>query len=141
MINSFTGEYRWLSNFHVCKITVWGREYGSTEHAYQAAKAITEMAEQNVRLCDTPGQAKKMGQKITCRPDWEQVKEHKMLDCLRAKFTPGSRLAKKLLATGDKQLVEGNKWGDEYWGVCKGKGKNRLGHLLMLIRSELRGTA
>lgn len=40
----------------------------------------------------------------------------------------------KLIATGDSQLIEGNTWGDTYWGVCRGKGQNKLGKLLMKVR-------
>lgn len=138
MIESFRGEFEFLSNFFVHPVTVWGKTYASTEHAYQAAKATNDADHEKVRSCSTPGQAKKMGQAITCRLDWEAVKEGVMLDCLRAKFVRGSELAQKLLDTGDKTLVEGNHWGDTYWGVCRGKGKNRLGHLLMMVRSELR---
>tara|TARA_Y100000310_G_scaffold94631_1_gene92389 strand:- start:3790 stop:4212 length:423 start_codon:yes stop_codon:yes gene_type:complete len=140
MINDFTTpENRWLSNFWVHPITIDGKVYGSTGHYYQAMKATTEQAHENVRTSKTPGAAKRMGKLITSRTDWDRVKEDVMLAALRAKFVPGTDLAERLLATGDKQLVEGNHWGDEYWGVCKGKGLNRLGHLLMLVRSELRG--
>ena len=45
--------------------------------------------------------------------------------------------------TGDAELIEGNTWHDNYWGVCScskcnGRGKNRLGKLLMKVREELR---
>ena len=46
-------------------------------------------------------------------------------------------LREKLLATGNEELIEGNWWGDTYWGVCKGKGENNLGKSLMKIRTEL----
>ena len=60
-----------------------------------------------------------------------------MEEALRKKFSdPGLR--KALLDTGDEYLEEGNTWRDEYWGVCNGIGKNRLGKLLMKIRDELR---
>ena len=42
-----------------------------------------------------------------------------------------------LLATGEEYLVEGNTWGDKYWGVCGGIGLNHLGKLLMQVRDEL----
>ena len=61
-----------------------------------------------------------------------------MLRFLRDKFKPGSELAGKLLNTGDAELVEGNHWGDRYWGVCDGEGQNKLGKLLMQVRGELR---
>ena len=55
-----------------------------------------------------------------------------------AKFTQNPGLLDKLLATGDAELVEGNTWGDQVWGVCDGVGENHLGKTLMRIRSELR---
>jgi hypothetical protein len=47
-------------------------------------------------------------------------------------------LKTKLLATGDAELIEGNWWGDVYWGVCNGEGRNELGKILMQVRDELR---
>jgi hypothetical protein len=44
-----------------------------------------------------------------------------------------------LLLTGDEELIEGNFWGDVFWGVCNGVGKNHLGKILMEVRSELGG--
>ena len=38
-----------------------------------------------------------------------------------------------------KKLIEGNWWHDYYWGVCSGRGKNKLGEILMRVREELRG--
>jgi predicted NAD-dependent protein-ADP-ribosyltransferase YbiA (DUF1768 family) len=35
------------------------------------------------------------------------------------------------------ELIEGNWWGDTYWGVCNGVGENHLGKLLMKIRDYL----
>ncbi len=54
-----------------------------------------------------------------------------------SKFTRHFDLREKLLATGDRKLVEGNTWGDTFWGVCRGNGKNHLGKILMKIRAEL----
>ena len=61
-----------------------------------------------------------------------------MKELLMAKFSQNEDLKKKLLDTGDATLIEGNTWGDKYWGVCKGVGKNRLGELLMEVREELK---
>lgn len=35
------------------------------------------------------------------------------------------------------QLIEGNHWGDTYWGVCYGQGLNHLGKTLARVRAEL----
>ena len=140
MINSFRGEHRFLSNFHPIEIEYEGEWYPSVEHAYQAAKTI----EKSVRmffLAGSSGDAKKLGRSINLRPDWDQVKVPIMRELLKKKFTKGTVLADKLLSTGDEELIEGNWWGDCFWGVCKGKGENWLGKLLMEVRSELKGKA
>ena len=84
----------------------------------------------------TPGLAKKMGRSVSLRPDWEDIKDDVMLEGLYRKFT-NDELADWLLDTGDEELVEGNWWGDRYWGVCNGIGQNKLGKLLMKVREEL----
>lgn len=83
-----------------------------------------------------PAKAKKMGRQVKLRKDWEDIKLQVMEKALRLKFQD-STLRKKLIATGDEELVEGNPWGDRYWGVYNGSGKNKLGKLLMKIRKEL----
>ena len=60
-----------------------------------------------------------------------------MRDVLRLKFAD-EVMAAKLLATGDAELVEGNTWGDRFWGVSGGNGLNWLGRLLMEVRSDLK---
>ena len=47
-------------------------------------------------------------------------------------------LKEKLLATGDKILIEGNTWNDDFWGKCSDNGKNNLGIILMKIREEIK---
>ena len=59
---------------------------------------------------------------------------------LKQKFSY-SGLKMLLLSTGNDKLVEGNTWGDHFWGACNGHGENWLGKLLMEIRSELREEA
>ncbi|NGT90448.1 NADAR family protein [Clostridium perfringens] len=56
---------------------------------------------------------------------------------VKEKFKPNKELRRKLIATGDKYLEEGNTWNDTYLGVCKGKGRNMLGKILMRVRSEI----
>ena len=59
-----------------------------------------------------------------------------MKELTRLKYKKGI-LKKKLIATGKQEIVEGNYWGDTFWGVCKGKGDNRLGKILMKERKRL----
>ena len=135
MIDNFSSKHHFLSNFYPEDMEYEGETYFSSEHAYQAAKATNEEDKQKVRRATTAYASKKAGRAILCRKDWENVKEDVMLEVLRAKFS-NLKLKEMLLETGEEELVEGNTWGDTYWGVCKGKGKNALGRALMKVREE-----
>lgn len=71
------------------------------------------------------------------RPDWLRYRLEAMETVLRLKFTPGSGLAAKLLATGDEESIEGNTWNDTFWGTCRGRGQNHPGRLLRKVRADL----
>jgi ribA/ribD-fused uncharacterized protein len=131
MINDFRSDHAFLSNFyaHGGQLTA--------EHIYQAMKTENIGDQIAILSAKTPGQAKRLGQKVTLRKDWEEIKLLVMEAILVMKFTPGTMEHDLLLATGDEELVEGNTWGDTFWGVCRGKGENHLGKLLMKIRDDL----
>lgn len=93
---------------------------------------------ETVRLARSPGEAKLLGTALKNRDDWDDVKIQVMHEILRAKFSSNSYLATLLCSTEDRPLVEGNSWGDTFWGRCDGVGENHLGRLLMKVRSELR---
>lgn len=141
MIAEFSGEYRFLSNFWPCTVTIRGwiddpideTEYPSVEHAYQAAKTLDRSMRQHICNQISPGRAKKIGKTIELRPDWEEIKIEVMGNLLIEKFKHPA-LNTMLLATKPHMLMEGNHWGDTFWGVCNGLGSNHLGRILMEIR-------
>ena len=135
-ILKFQGEYRWLSNFWSASVELDGVLYASVENAYQAAK--THLTNRGPFVSCTAGTAKRLGRCVEQRPNWEQVKLPTMRALIQQKFAQGTELAKKLVATGDCLIVEGNHWGDTYWGVCGGRGANHLGALIMEQREALR---
>jgi ribA/ribD-fused uncharacterized protein len=135
VINSFDGEYRFLSNFYGCQLNLNGWVFSSVENAYQASKSTDPEVWKQFQNLSAP-QAKRLGRKIEMRADWDQIKLDVMEELLREKFSIPS-LKEKLLNTGSQELVEGNHWGDVYWGVCRGSGQNQLGKLLMKIRQEI----
>jgi len=140
LIDRFVGEYRFLSNFFPCDVTTdAGLTYASVEHAYQAAKATTEEERLAIAGASSPKKAKHRGSKLTPSPDWSSRKVEVMRSLLRRKFASGTELAAKLVATGDAELIEGKRLGDEFWGRCNGVGQNHLGRLLMETRDSLRG--
>lgn len=139
-IESFTGPYRFLSNFWMVPGGIFyeGLCYPHIEGAYQAAKTVIQAERLEIQGMRKATEAKAAGRKVTLREDWDAVKLQIMESILRRKFEQGSELTTLLLATGDAELIEGNHWNDTFWGVCRGKGENHLGKLLMKIREELK---
>ena len=87
-----------------------------------------------------PNEAKVLSRHLKVRDDWSTIRLNIMKILQRKKYRlPEYR--DLLLATGDCQIIEGNKWHDYYWGVCNGKGENNLGKIIMEIRDELNGQA
>lgn len=139
-IDRFAGPDRFLSNFHLAEIMWEGRTYPSSEHLYQAMKARTEEEREWVRTAHTPREAKFRGRKIRAAADWAGRRIDAMRSALHAKFDQHPDLADKLDGTGDASLIEGNAWGDTFWGVDAKteRGENHLGRLLMELRAENR---
>lgn len=136
-IDEFKGKYFFLSNFYNAPVMYEGLMYKNNEGAFQSAKVLD--MERRKQFCELdPSTAKKKGRNVKLRNDWEKVKDGIMEEIVRDKFTRNEDLRKKLLETGNAILIEGNTWSDRYWGVCRDKGKNKLGKILMKIREELR---
>lgn len=137
MIDSFEGDYAFLSNF--APSPIWGPRdlpCATVEHAFQAAKAMSYMEALQVVKMPTPGKAKRAGRQVTLRPDWNESRINWMRLFVHRKFEI-PLLRDLLVSTEDHELVEGNNWNDTFWGVCRGKGENRLGQILMEVRSKL----
>lgn len=133
-----------LSNFSRHAVFLGGRVWPTVEHFYQAQKFACTQHEEAIRRCQTPMLAKVTATDLIekhRREDWESVKEEVMLEGLRAKFEQHPDLRERLLCSGDRPLVEHTS-NDEYWGDGgNGIGKNRLGHLLMRVRTDLQRRA
>lgn len=129
----FRGDFYFLSNMYPCTIATHCYEFKCVESAFQACKD-PESVKLFVPLDGFA--AKKLGRKIKLRADWNEVKDTYMYALLKRKFTQHPELLAKLKAVTDP-IVEDNDWGDCYWGVCKGKGLNKLGLMLMQLRAEL----
>jgi len=143
-IDVFEGEYAFLSNFYKAQVEFEGIIYPTNEHAFQAAKSLKYDVRQSIlTTCSTPEQAKQWGQQISLRPDWEIVKVDIMTIIVRNKFMANKDLQEKLLATDDMVLLWGNTIHDDFWGfdLTIGDGLNRLGLILMTVRTELKALA
>lgn len=145
---------------HIIPSNFYRHEGWTVEHEFQAAKTFDFAEALEIRTAVKAGDAKRLGRRCTLRADWDEVKDNVMLICLRRKFRiPECR--DWLLGTDDAMLIEGNTWGDQYWGATpqapsgvpidspllntwKGAdghtlwGANKLGILLMEVRDDIR---
>ena len=136
--------YYEFTNFYPACIHLEGEWWPTTEHYFQAQKFFGTPYVEMIRNLPTPREAFQMARDPTVsrwrRKDWKDVKDDYMLKALRCKFTQHRDLGKKLVETHDKQLVE-HTANDAYWGDGgDGSGQNKLGKLLMQIRSELQAS-
>ena len=141
----FRGERAWLSNFFEgCPTLFAQRLWPTREHLFQALKCANlpnqyDLMEQ-VRLAETPKQAKYLGRKIPLRPDWDFIQINAMLLCLGLFLIQYPEYQEKLAATKGTVLVEGVWWNDAKWGQPLNKqviGLNLLGTLWMAIRDDI----
>ena len=138
IIDSFHGEYAFLSNYYDSPIFYDGILYPTVEHAFQAANTTVFIQRIIIANKKTPGQAKCAGRKVTLRDNWDDIKLYIMKELIILKFT-NPKLKSALLNTKDAELIERNTWNDTYWGICNGIGENHLGKILMEVREMLRG--
>lgn len=141
-INSFSGEYQFLSNFFIHDPIEYAGDLAKTpligtcvESLYQALKTTSPSKQLEISTMP-PGKAKRIGKEVSLREDWMFVKVELMYELLLLKFSI-PLLRDMLLATENAELIEGNYWNDTYWGVCNGVGENMLGKLLMKVRTKL----
>lgn len=145
-----------LSNFSAFNLMWSGIEFPTSEHAYHWCKFSEPLLPADgeqlrdwralmdaIRFAPSAHEAFKMAErhKDKRRPDWDTVKVDVMRSILRAKVEQHEYVRRKLLATGDRELVE-DSWRDDFWGWGPNRdGQNMLGKLWMEIRAELRSAA
>lgn len=147
VVPRFEGEYFFLSNFYESPFEWRSHQFPTAEHAFQASKAyamsdarLPDMTSymNSVVLAETPKRAKHLGRIVPLDvKEWERIKVQYMREIVHAKFAQCQGLAGQLINTGAMMLVEGNTWGDKFWGRCLDKdtgkmvGLNTLGAILM----------
>lgn len=139
-----------LSNFSSFRVTWRGIDFDTSEHAYQWSKfdQVGGLAEvvfirDDIRRARSAHDAFKIAEthKIYRRSNWESERVGIMREILKAKASQHEYVLRKLMATGDRELIE-NSWRDDFWGWGEDRdGENMLGKLWMEIRDELRNRA
>lgn len=115
---------------------VW---WETVEHFFQAQKFENNEHREAIRNAYNSKQAAELGRsrKVPIREDWELIKDNIMYQAVLKKFQTHDSLRAKLISTGNQGIVE-NAPGDYYWGCGKtGTGLNKLGLILMKVRSVL----
>jgi ribA/ribD-fused uncharacterized protein len=136
--------YGVFSNLYKRVIVFEGREYPTSEHAYQAGKARKEAVREWILSAPSPALVAMAAHGLytwDIVPDWSRIKFQRMRDVLRAKFTQHEDLRALLLSTGNGRLIEAGRTDNavnRLWGAVNGNGQNILGVLLMEVRVELR---
>lgn len=154
--------YGIFSNFYRTPLTFNGELYQTSEAAYQAQKFIhAPDVMRQIQAAAKPREALEIGQNRTnnMRADWElfidpvvnkvypgievgpntieKVKDLAMFDVLCHKAFCNKEFRDTLTSTDNTEICELS-GDDEYWGIGNsGKGVNRLGKVLMLLRTEL----
>jgi ribA/ribD-fused uncharacterized protein len=134
-----------LSNFSAFTLRWCGHRFDTSEAAYHWEK-FNRISHSSIciaiREAPSAHEAFKIAEMMRehRRPDWDVVKVDIMREILRAKANQHEYVRRKLLATGERELVE-NSWRDSFWGWGPNRdGLNMLGKLWMEIRAELRAT-
>lgn len=130
-----------LSNFSAFTLQWKGLRFDTSEAAYHWEKFPGRaMIQDFILKAESAHVAFKLAeeQKDLRRPDWDEVKVGIMREILRAKVAQHEYVRRKLLATGERELIE-DSWRDSFWGWGPNHdGKNMLGNLWMEIRAEIR---
>ncbi len=138
-----------LSNFSAFRLKWCGHDFDTSEHAYHFEKFWQEgygngwPIALDIKAAPSAHEAFKIAErnKHRRRHGWDDVKVDIMRCILRAKANQHEYVRRKLLATGDRQLIE-DSWRDDFWGWGADRnGLNMLGKLWMEVRAELRAAA
>ena len=134
-------EFYPFSNFSSFKLNWNGYDWMTSEHAYHSEKFIN-----NPKIIEQLKQSRSAhdamviayANKNKYRDDWDEIKLDIMKSILTAKVEQHPYVKKKLLESGDKELIE-NSWRDDFWGWGQNKdGQNHLGKIWMKVREEFK---
>ncbi|MBQ7394960.1 MAG: NADAR family protein [Lentisphaeria bacterium] len=146
--NSRTPYLDIFSNFHDEPLKIEGEIWKSGEHYYQTAKFAKNGLQEDEAIyriiadAETPVTSKKLADEYLTEEN--KARSHQalrtfqaMATMLNVKFAPGTLARKRLMQTGDLELVHLS-GSDFFWGQNrKGTGNNLLGKALMQMRDSI----
>lgn len=151
-IKWWQSDYWFLDNSYLTPIIFQNLAYPSVSHAFLASQ--TGKIDLRIKIAHSPLMALRSLVDELGEPESMFNGPNTMRKLLEYKFgykqdtslidmsDAQSSLAKRLIATGKRPLVYGNRSCSDFYGVCEcpkhmGKGKNVLGGLIMGIRQKL----
>lgn len=134
-------KFAFLTTGYSCLLTIDQKQYWHLEGYFQSQKftGVNKKAEEHIRNALSPLTCKRVAAtyRVTSEREtiWaDELQDITMMKGLTTKFITNSSLAKLLIETGDKKLINTDSE-DEYWGVGHdGNGDNMLGQYLMKVR-------
>ncbi|HAT68474.1 MAG: hypothetical protein A2481_01435 [Candidatus Yonathbacteria bacterium RIFOXYC2_FULL_47_9] len=132
-------EFYVFSNYSSFMLEWKGKLYPTSEHAYHSEKFEDETLKEQLRNTRSAHDSQRFANehKDERRKDWDDIKLEIMKEILKTKVSQHPYVMKKLVESGDKELVE-DSWRDDFWGWGPNKdGENHLGKLWMEVRREL----
>lgn len=144
----YENEFYVLSNFSAFQLRADGFTFDTSEAYYHWLRFSTGDAQGNyeagrvatqIRQARSAHSAYRFAQeyKLLQRSDWDAVKVDMMRKVIQLKTEQHEYVKQKLMATGNRELIE-NSWRDSFWGWGYHRnGTNMLGKLWMELREKL----
>lgn len=134
------GEYGYLATYSDYGFYVNDIYYKTSEHYYQSKKFIDIALINKILECKTPKEASNIGRDRNnkLRKNWRLIKCDVMYDAVMYKFSSHPELMKKLIATGDEEIIE-ETVKEDFWGCGINKnGSNNYGKILCMVREKIK---
>lgn len=135
-----TGKYGFLSNLYKKSLVFEGISFPTAEHAYQYGKFRGEDTRKWAMEAPKPHLLAILAHGLFAWDiveNWHSIKLLRMYRILKVKFSD-PELRDKLLDTENSILIENSK-SDSFWGIGRdGKGRNRLGKMLLRVRDQIK---
>jgi predicted NAD-dependent protein-ADP-ribosyltransferase YbiA (DUF1768 family) len=134
-IFGFFNEFEFLALNFPSPVTFRGKEFPSAANAFYSARCSDSECVEALQELD-PYKTRDFARSLPIPDNWIDERVKVMEEVLNAKFSDKT-LLDKLSNTGDKELVNANHWGDDYWGTNEsGRGANKMGEILTAIRNS-----
>jgi hypothetical protein len=150
-VTFYEREFYPLSNFSSFQVYYDLRLWPTSEHAYQAMKFSSQtfsvwksvrdneyIRQEEIRNQKSAHDAYKLANSMNDvrRPDWNDVRVKFMIDICRHKLHQHKYVQKKLVQTGNREIIESSPT-DNFWGWGPNRdGQNMLGKIWMTLRME-----